>query len=197
MPKCYSEQEREQIRNRLREEAARCLALYGIRKTTVDELVKCAGIPKGTFYLFYPSKEALLFEVILGVHDRIDHEVYQAICHLKRDENLLEQMTDLLYHFFKLSSEEPMLKLLNSGELALLLEKLPPETIAAHLENDTDTTEKMLKLLPIKSDINLNVVSAVLHEIYFATLHREQIDADGYDEGLRLLIRGVLLQVLA
>ncbi|MDY4210978.1 MAG: TetR/AcrR family transcriptional regulator [Treponema sp.] len=34
-----------------------------MKKTTVDELVKRTGIPKGTFYLFYPSKEILLFDI--------------------------------------------------------------------------------------------------------------------------------------
>ena len=62
MPKSYSEQEREYIRKRLKEEAADCLARYGVRRTTVDELVKRVNIPKGTFYLFYKSKELLLFE---------------------------------------------------------------------------------------------------------------------------------------
>lgn len=56
MPKSYSEQEWEYIRKRLKEEAAKCLARYGARRTTVDEIVKRVNIPKGTFYLFYKSK---------------------------------------------------------------------------------------------------------------------------------------------
>ena len=50
MPKSYSEQEREYIRERLKEEAAQCLAKYGVRRTTVDEIVRRVKIPKGTFY---------------------------------------------------------------------------------------------------------------------------------------------------
>lgn len=60
MPKCYSEQEREYTIKRLKEEAAACMGQFGIRCTTVDELVKRVNIPKGTFYLFYKSKELLL-----------------------------------------------------------------------------------------------------------------------------------------
>ena len=52
MPKSYSDQEREYIVKRLKEEAAKCLSQYGVRRTTVDELVQRVGIPKGTFYLF-------------------------------------------------------------------------------------------------------------------------------------------------
>ena len=55
MPKTYSEQEKAYIRERLLAEAKKSLAQYGIRKTTVDELVKRliprvpnpAGVPGG------------------------------------------------------------------------------------------------------------------------------------------------------
>ncbi|MFH1513530.1 MAG: helix-turn-helix domain-containing protein, partial [Bacillota bacterium] len=60
MPKSFSDAERAYIKERLLREAEACLAAYGVRKTTVDELVRRAGIPKGTFYLFYASKEALI-----------------------------------------------------------------------------------------------------------------------------------------
>ena len=56
MPKTFTDKEREYIKKRLMEEAQDCLRLYGIRKTTVDELVKRASIPKGTFYLFSTRK---------------------------------------------------------------------------------------------------------------------------------------------
>ena len=65
MPKCYSEKEKEYIKKRLKEEAAALIGQYGIRHTTVDEIVRRACVPKGTFYLFYESKELLIFEVLL------------------------------------------------------------------------------------------------------------------------------------
>ena len=52
MPKSYSDQEREYIKKRLKDEATKCLIQYGVRRTTVDEIVKRVNIPKGTFYLF-------------------------------------------------------------------------------------------------------------------------------------------------
>ena len=60
MPKQYSEKEKEIIKAELLHYAAECMGTYGIKKTTVDELVRLAKIPKGTFYLFYESKEMLL-----------------------------------------------------------------------------------------------------------------------------------------
>ncbi|WP_278246725.1 hypothetical protein [Metaclostridioides mangenotii] len=40
MPRAYSEAERSNIINRLKKEARYCLMEYGVKKTTVDELVK-------------------------------------------------------------------------------------------------------------------------------------------------------------
>ena len=49
LPKCYTDQEKEYIKRRLKEEAGKCLIQYGIRRTTVDDIVKRVQIPKGTF----------------------------------------------------------------------------------------------------------------------------------------------------
>lgn len=83
MPKSYSEQEKEYIKKRLKEEAAKCLVQYGVRRTTVDEIVKRVHIPKGTFYLFYKSKELFLFEAIQEQHEMVNRELYKALSNLE------------------------------------------------------------------------------------------------------------------
>ena len=79
MPKTFTDNEREYIKKRLTEEAQNCLKLYGIRKTTVDELVKRVNIPKGTFYLFFESKEALIYEVLCLFHDELQTGLMQEL----------------------------------------------------------------------------------------------------------------------
>ena len=78
MPKAFSNNEREYIKNRLMEEARNCLKLYGMKKTTVDELVKRVNIPKGTFYLFFESKEILFYEVLCLFHDELQAELLRC-----------------------------------------------------------------------------------------------------------------------
>ena len=72
MPKVYSNEERQNIKERLKCEANILMREKGVKKTTVDELVKRVDIPKGTFYLFYSSKEELFFEVSQNYHKKID-----------------------------------------------------------------------------------------------------------------------------
>ena len=144
MPKSYSDHERAYIRKRLKEEAAACMGQFGIRRTTVDELVKRVNIPKGTFYLFYQSKELLLFDVILEQHDLINQKLLQAVSEIAGPSFSAEKLTDVIFRFFKMAEELPVLKLLNSEEVELLARKLPEEVVAEHFGNDTDMVEQVL-----------------------------------------------------
>lgn len=196
MPKSYSEQEREYIRKRLKEEAAKCLARYGVRRTTVDEIVKRVNIPKGTFYLFYKSKELLLFEVIQEQQENVNRELYQAISEMADREFSAEKLTDVIFEFYKMTEKMPILKLLDIGEVELLVRKLPREIVEEHFQDDTDTIEKMFTLLPVKKEADIKVISAAFHAIYFATLHKTEIGEEQYDEALRALIYGIVTQFI-
>lgn len=196
MPKSYSDQEREYIRKRLKEEAAKCLAQYGVRRTTVDELVKRVNIPKGTFYLFYPSKELLLFEVIQEEHEAVNQKLYQALSELADSELSAEKITDVIFDFYKMTENMLILKLLDAGDVELLVRKLPREVVEAHFQDDTDTIEKMFALLPVKKEVDIKVISAAFHGIYYATLHKKEIGKEQYNQALRMLIHGVVIQIL-
>lgn len=195
MPKSYSEQEREYIRKRLKEEAADCLARYGVRRTTVDEIVRRVNIPKGTFYLFYQSKELLLFDVIQEQQQSINRRLFQVISGLSGTKVSAEELTDAIYAFYKMAEEMPILKLIGTGEVELLARRLPREVVQAHLQDDTDTIGEMLAMLPVKKDVDINVVSAAFHAVYYATLHKAEI-GEAYDQALRTLIYGIVAQLI-
>ena len=196
MPKSYSEQEREYIRKRLKEEAAKCLAKYGVRRTTVDELVKRVHIPKGTFYLFYKSKELILFEVIQEQQEIVNRDLYQAISDIANTGFSAERLTDVIFEFYKKTEKMPILEMLDIGEVELLVRKLPREVVEEHLQDDTDTMEQMLALLPVKKEVDIKVISAAFHAVYYATLHKAEIGEEQYDGALRTLIYGIVTQII-
>ena len=63
MPRAFSDREREVIKERLQKAAVESMIKYGVRRTTVDCLVKGANILKGTFYnrLLPIKKKAFVF----------------------------------------------------------------------------------------------------------------------------------------
>lgn len=196
MPKCYSEQEKRYIIQRLKEEAAKCLAQYGIRRTTVDELVKRVNIPKGTFYLFYPSKEILLFEVILELHHNVEQNLMEALSGFDPNMMTCEELSEILFRFFKVVDETPVLNILSSSEIEILTRKLPQEVWSEHLHQDNTMVEDLISVLQIEQGKNIEAFSAAFRAIYFSTLHKNQIDAFYYDEALKLLIHGLVIQLM-
>ncbi len=162
----------------------------------MDELVKRVNIPKGTFYLFYKSKEILLFEVIQEQHDVINNGLAQALSTISIKDMSADTFTDMIFEFFKKTEEMPILRLLNTDEVELLVRKLPRELVEAHLQDDTDTIEKMLSMFPVKKKLDVKAISAAFHAIYFATLHKADIGEAHYDEALRMLIYGVVEQIM-
>jgi AcrR family transcriptional regulator len=194
MPKTFSDSEREYIKKRLLEEAAYCLSHYGVRKTTVDEIVRRANIPKGTFYLFYPSKELLLFDVFCQMHDDYQARMVGQMSAL-RDDMDPDRMTDIIFGMYKTMEDSFMLRLMTNGELELLFRKLPPEAAALHAEKDTFRTEELAALIPGMKGERLEVFSAALRGIFLSLLHRRDIGEDVFDEALKIMIRGVVIQM--
>src|SRR5690606_22507054 len=75
VPKKFSEQEKERIRAKLLEAGLSLFGRLGLQKTSVEQLTRAAGISQGAFYLFYASKEELMFEIMeleeAGIRERM------------------------------------------------------------------------------------------------------------------------------
>ena len=57
MPSIFSQEDKERIRTQLLAEGREMMLKRGITKMNIDELAESAGIAKGTFYNFFPSKQ--------------------------------------------------------------------------------------------------------------------------------------------
>ncbi|MGN0353215.1 MAG: TetR/AcrR family transcriptional regulator [Roseburia sp.] len=197
MPKCYTQQERDDIKRRLKETAADCMVTYGIRKTTVDELVRRTKIPKGTFYLFYESKEMLLFEVLMEFHEQVEQELFTQISELNEDAGI-EEWTDVLLSCFLTVGKNPMFRIMTTGEIELLYKKLPPEILAEHLKEDDSNVEKLFSFLPI-SDVTqeeVAVYSAAFRNLFMTLIYQLETNQPYYEAAIRVSIRGLLIQMM-
>lgn len=195
MPKTFSDTERAYIKKRLMAEAQACLAQFGMRKTTVDELVKRVNIPKGTFYLFYPSKELLFFDVFCTLHDELQTTLLYWIDELRGNINA-DTVTELVFRLYKQVDSTFIYSFIASGDLELLVRKLPPEVAKAHAQKDDFSMERLLSLLPgVRTEGNIKIFSAVLRAIFCTMLHKREVGEDVFDDAIRVMLRGVVLQL--
>lgn len=195
MPKTYSDKEREHIIKRLKEESADCLALYGVKKTTVDELVKRVNIPKGTFYLFYSSKELLLFDVINDLHNEIQTKFLSEVKAFQGKFSC-DELTNLLFDIFKKVDSTCLLNIMTNGDLELLMRKLPNEIVKEHLHHDNGIMEQLIASIPRAREKNIEFYSGAMRGIFLTMLHKREIGEEIFDDSLKLLLKGLVIQLM-
>lgn len=78
MPRAFTDDERARIRTSLIDAGRTCFLKYGLRKTTIDDLVRRAGIAKGSFYRFFKSKEELYLELFMEAIPEMMTRLHQA-----------------------------------------------------------------------------------------------------------------------
>ena len=195
LPKKFTESEKEYLKKRLKEEAMNCLSTYGVKKTTVDELVKRVNIPKGTFYLFYESKELLLFDAINDLHNEIQNKLLQEMAGFT-EKLTVGLLTEFLFRLYKEVNNTGLLAIMMNGELEMLMRKLPEQIVKEHLAQDDFNIEQIFSFLPFREGINVETYSGAFRGIFLTMLYKREIGETVYDEALKLMLRGLIIQIL-
>jgi len=195
MPRAFTDVERERIRERLLAAGRELFSRYGLRKTTVEELARASGIAKGTFYLFFPSKEALYAEVLLREAPRMLGELIASSFAATHD--IREAIVRYLKGLVELIETNTLIRELYSDPYiqARLLQTLDVKEIQ---RNKFELLSPLLEIIAkaqeegkIVGDDPLEILQ-VLGAIKILPLYREHIPAQQYS---RLVDR--LAQVIA
>ena len=193
MATAFTNEEKEEIRKKLHKAAKECLQRYGVRKTTVDQMVAMADISKGSFYNFYSSKEMLFFKVLeeyqIDILNRLKEQLGQE------DQINKDQLVQLLYDFYQDFRYSFMYTIFKNHEMELLIRKLPKEVITTHHLLDDRMVEKIVSKINIKETVSVEIVSAFFRTIAMSILHIEEIGEKQFDTILRLLIQGIVGQI--
>ena len=193
MPKTYTETERDNIRRDLREAASLCLRKYGVRHTTVDELVHMVNIPKGTFYLFYPNKESLFLDALVTFTKEEEGKYLEHLEEL--DENHI--VTSLTTVFFEMAISfynSGLYRFLDDNQLAIVMRNLD-ETDKVRFETSrTSFITKILDYFSIDDEDDISAFSSAFNSVFYLMLHDDEIK--DFEKALRTLIRGLVLQLV-
>lgn len=194
MPIALSIEERNVIKQKLQEAAETSLKKHGVKKTTVDNLVKSINIPKGTFYLFYPSKDLLLYEVFQTKHDEIQNEFVKRMFEIQ-DDITANKVTDLIFDVYKKLDSTFLMSFITSGDLELVISKLPLEVVQKHIDGDDITMDKILSIIPNVNEEMSLVYSAAMRLVMTSVLHKQEVGIDLFDAALKLSIKGIVNQI--
>jgi len=191
MTKAFTEAEKARLRQRLLKQGRKLFAQYGLKKTSLDDLTRPLGIAKSTFYLFFESKEALYFELLLAMRREVEDRIRSASFASTDDPR------EGLRRFMRAVVDEletnPLTRRLitQPEELELLTRHAPPELVAA---NAADSAAYILPaILAGQAQGRIiaappDVIAGVIRSVALLTLHRDIIGEALYPQVVNLMI---------
>lgn len=126
----FSEVEKKNIKERLLLSCEESWALVGYKKTNVDDLCKKAGISKGSFYLFYQSKEELFCDVMIQAQKRLVRLTEKTL----GDHPTKKDLTKALQLTYREYIKIPFLMETESPDFIAFINRLSPDNLK-ELEN--------------------------------------------------------------
>lgn len=105
MPARFGQVERAAIVEALLAAGRQLFTTQGLRKTSLDELVKPAGIAKSSFYAFYDSKESLYLDLMLREAPALQDALWAI---LRGDDDIAEKIRRFLRSAIEVLHHNPL-----------------------------------------------------------------------------------------
>ena len=189
MPR-FNEQEKAKIRLDLQQKGKHLFSVFGLKKTSIADLTKAAGIAQGTFYLFYSSKEELYFELVEQEEEAIRGQLGEA--YFSGAPLTRESFKQFLLDSLETMESNPFLRQLYDEELMeALFRKLPADKLESHFAKDADD------LLPVIQEgqregwirpRDPEAIVSLIRSFILLSLQKHLIGSERYRETMELFI---------
>lgn len=190
MPKAFSEEEKKEIQSQMLSKGKELFERLGFKKTSVEDIAGKCGIAKGSFYLFYKTKEELFADIMGNLEDEIRGEIIRDI--FSKPGQPKEILRKLLQYQFRVIEEKPLLKLLlDEGQIETIMRRLPEEKRKKLIKSDDDFISSVVgrwQQEGVFRNESPEVLSGFFRALFFLNLHKEGIGEEVYPEVIELFI---------
>lgn len=194
MPR-FSDKEKEMIRQKLMQEGEQLFTSFGLKKVTIDEIVRAAGIAKGSFYSFYTNKEHLYMDIAANLQVKMWRDMDEFL-----DKNRSLPPRELCRQCFLWMFGEleryPMLKQVNSETAEYLYRKLPPEVIQAHTRDDGYELTK-LEEYGVHFTCSIEIAAKTLQTLAVSFLNLQQDHTADRQAVMGIILDGVFKEMIS
>lgn len=193
MPQAFTDQQMEEISQRLFQSACQYAVKAGVRKTSLEMLTQEAGISKSTFYKFFESKELLFLKVAQHFEQLVIREMKHVL--KKTAGKPSKERTALAvnaafvlfakmgaFHFF-------------SEDLPELARLVPVEAAKDHVKGMAEKLIDALEEEQIQFCVPRETAAAVINLLYRAIPAIAELD--NFVDAFHVLVLGACNQVVA
>ena len=196
MPRAFNERERERINAALIAAGRRAINRMGVRHLVVDDVAREAGISKGSFYSFYPSRE----EFVLSVLESWEAEYRGALIRrITEGKGTSRQRVERFFlGAFEILEREPGLARLGMGEIQAIIDRLPPERIKAHQAADnrvlSETFERWVNDGLLAADL-VDAFRGLVPALFSIAVHRNDFPPGSYEPAVKLIAEALAMRI--
>lgn len=183
MPKIFSEEDRENIRLHLLQNGRSMLEKKNYNSISVADLAAESGIAKGTFYNFFPSKEAFFYEVMLLIRDENRKEILQFAKNPSK-----EALIEMLYKRY--TNTKTVYDYFEPEELKIIFRKLPGKAQDAD-ENSMELAKNLITACGIAESVQAGVIVNLMNVAANAAANKEFLLAEYYEETIVVIAKAI------
>ena len=170
MPRALTEKEKCAQCRRLLEKGKAAVISHGIRKVSVDDVAKAAGMAKGTFYQHFESKEKYLYALIEKIHHDTFEQAEQIIFsgasgEASGKDAARKNASSFLKSLFTMPEIAFLIQ--NEQDIAALFETVPNQERQSFKQMESDLFGGLLKLAGINTEkIKPGIVHNYIHALF-------------------------------
>lgn len=193
MPR-FSESEKKNIREKLLSEGEKLFLTYGIKKVTIDDLVKAVNIAKASFYVFYESKEFLFLDIVQYRQQQVFTSLNSV---LVGNINLSsrERVRQVFFVMQKSLSQYPLLSRIDTSTVELIARKVSKERLAVLAQQNVDAA-KSLQNHGIKFSCNIETASYAFQALYHSWMFLQERNAEQQEAVIKIMLDGIINQIV-
>ena len=187
----FTEAERVEYREKMLAAGFDLLKQYGMTHMSVAKITEAAGIGVSTFYNFFPSKEAYVYDVMEYRKRMIPVFIKKALNGKEKagpaeTRNYLKIMIDEDYSIFPSLSPEDEKRLL----------EMLPEQVRPDLQKETRTSMMFFQQMEgIRPDVNIALVTNLIKIYVLGAEGRELLHDAAYEETMERMRDVIIYEI--
>lgn len=189
MPKIYSNEKRQEIKNKLLQVGLELIKQQGLRKMSIQELTKKVGIAQGTFYNFFTSKEMLVYELADIYQKKLNHKleaIIQSKGYLERND--LRELYDKMF----LKDENNVYRFLTRADFQILSTRLSSDYFDKITDVKKEMERNLLNVREKKEHCDLDAVINWIQIMNLTIQNQDILVKTGVEKMIRQMIENML-----
>jgi len=193
MPR-FGEQEKERIKQCLLKEGEHLFSVYGLKKVTIDDIVKSVNIAKASFYKFYDGKEYLFFDIVQKEQNKIFEELEDVLI-ASKDKSDKERVKLVFYMMSDLMRKYPILTGIDKETVELIARKVSPQRLEEYIKQGFDTV-KVMEAQGIKFKYDTKVISQLFQSLYQSWIALQDQTQEIKAQVINIMLDGIIEKII-